>query len=313
FERIYFSRGSDRDIYNERKGLGRQLVGQVLKAINYDIDKSVFSFIPNTAEVAFYGMIQGLEKYLIKSKIDDIQSLSVNGNLTDENIAKILSRRIRREKVAIKDVKLRTFIAEGSTRNDLATHVYDITYGSVNEGDYLVVVDDSIVRGTTLRQSILRILDRLHPKKIVVVSSSPQVRYPDCYGIDMSRLGEFIAFKAAMTLLRERGLGYIIDTVYDKCKNCKNLPDNEIENYVKEIYKPFTDKEISVKITQLLKSEEVNADVEIVYQTVENLHKAIPNHPGDWYFTGDYPTPGGTRLVNHAFVNYYEGRISARD
>ena len=313
FERIYFSRGSDRDIYNERKELGMQLVGQVLKAINYDIDKSVFSFIPNTAEVAFYGMIQGLEKYLIKSKIDDIQSLSVNGNLTDENIAKILSRRIRREKVAIKDVKMRTFIAEGSTRNDLATHVYDITYGSVNEGDYLVVIDDSIVRGTTLRQSILRILDRLHPKKIVVVSSSPQVRYPDCYGIDMSRLGEFIAFKAAMTLLRERGLGYIIDTVYDKCKNCKNLPDNEIENYVKEIYKPFTDKEISVKITQLLKSEEVNADVEIVYQTVENLHKAIPNHPGDWYFTGDYPTLGGTRLVNHAFVNYYEGRISARD
>ncbi len=313
FERIYFSRGSDCDIYKERKELGKELVNQVLKAVNYDLDKSVFSFIPNTAEVAFYGMIQGLEEYLIKNKIDEIQSLSATGNLTDDNIANVLRRRVRREKVAIKDIKLRTFIAESSTRNDLATHVYDITYGSVRPGDNLVVIDDSIVRGTTLRQSILRILDRLHPGKIVVVSSSPQVRYPDCYGIDMSRMGEFIAFKAAMALLRERGLGYIIDTVYEKCKNCPNLPDSEIENFVKGIYEPFTDKEISVKIAQLLKSKDVNAEVEIVYQTVENLHKAIPNHPGDWYFTGNYPTPGGTRLVNRAFVNYYEGRTSARD
>ena len=239
--------------------------------------------------------------------------MAVSGKLTDENIAQVLHRRVRREKVAIKDIKLRTFIAESETRNDLATHVYDITYGSINPGDYLVVIDDSIVRGTTLRQSILRILDRLHPGKIVIVSSSPQVRYPDCYGIDMSRMGEFIAFKAAMSLLRERGLGYIIDTVYDKCKNCEHLPDSEIENYVKGIYEPFTDQEISVKIAQLLKPSEIKADVEIVYQTVENLHKAIPEHPGDWYFTGNYPTCGGIRLVNRAYVNYYEGRTSARD
>ena len=313
FERIYFSRGSDRDIYKERKELGEKLIDQVLKAVNHDIDKSVFSFIPNTAEVAFYGMIHGLEKYLIKSKIEEIKELSEAGKLTDENIAQVLHRRVRREKVAIKDIKLRTFIAESETRNDLATHVYDITYGSINPGDYLVVIDDSIVRGTTLRQSILRILDRLHPGKIVIVSSSPQVRYPDCYGIDMSRMGEFIAFKAAMSLLRERGLGYIIDTVYDKCKNCEHLPDSEIENYVKGIYEPFTDQEISVKIAQLLKPSEIKADVEIVYQTVENLHKAIPEHPGDWYFTGNYPTCGGIRLVNRAYINYYEGRTSARD
>lgn len=313
FERIYFSRGSDKDIYKERKRLGEELVEQVLKSVNHDIDNTVFSFIPNTAEVAFYGMISGLEKRLIKTKIDEIQSLSKRGELTDENIAHVLRRRIRREKVAIKDIKLRTFIAESSVRNDLATHVYDITYGSIEEGDNLVVIDDSIVRGTTLRQSILRILDRLNPGKIVVVSSSPQVRYPDCYGIDMSRMGEFIAFKAAMALLKERGLGYVIDTVYEKCKN-RNYPiDGVITNYVKEIYAPFTDKEISDKIAELLKAPEIKADVEIVYQTVENLHKAIPNHPGDWYFTGDYPTPGGTKLVNRAFVNYYEGRTQARD
>lgn len=313
FERIYFSRGSDQDIYQERKRLGQQLVHPVLKAVNYDIDNTVFSFIPNTAEVAFYGMISGLEEYLIKSKIDEIQDLSTTGTLTDANIAHVLRRRIRREKVAIKDIKLRTFIAESSVRNDLATHVYDITYGSIKPGDNLVAIDDSIVRGTTLRQSILRILDRLNPGKIVVVSSSPQVRYPDCYGIDMSRMGEFIAFKAAMTLLRERGLGYIIDTVYDKCKTSLDEPSEKVENYVKEIYAPFTDKEISKKIAELLKSPEINAEVEIVYQSVEDMHKALPNHPGDWYFTGDYPTPGGTRLVNRAFVNYYEGRITARD
>ncbi|MDE6794862.1 MAG: amidophosphoribosyltransferase, partial [Muribaculaceae bacterium] len=249
---------------------------------------------------------------LIKSKIDEIQVLSATGNLTDANIAHVLRRRIRREKVAIKDIKLRTFIAESSVRNDLATHVYDITYGSIKPGDNLVVIDDSIVRGTTLRQSILRILDRLNPSKIVIVSSSPQVRYPDCYGIDMSRMGEFIAFKAAMASLQERGLGYIIDTVYHKCKDSIDHPTNEVENYVKEIYAPFTDKEISDKIAQLLKAPEVKAEVEIVYQSVESMHKALPNHPGDWYFTGDYPTPGGTRLVNKAFMNYYEGRITAR-
>ncbi len=312
FERIYFSRGSDQDIYQERKILGRQLVQPVLKAVDYDTDNTVFSFIPNTAEVAFYGMIHGLEEYLIKSKIDEIQVLSATGNLTDANIAHVLRRRIRREKVAIKDIKLRTFIAESSVRNDLATHVYDITYGSIKPGDNLVVIDDSIVRGTTLRQSILRILDRLNPSKIVIVSSSPQVRYPDCYGIDMSRMGEFIAFKAAMASLQERGLGYIIDTVYHKCKDSIDHPTNEVENYVKEIYAPFTDKEISDKIAQLLKAPEVKAEVEIVYQSVESMHKALPNHPGDWYFTGDYPTPGGTRLVNKAFMNYYEGRITAR-
>ncbi|MDE6770461.1 MAG: amidophosphoribosyltransferase, partial [Muribaculaceae bacterium] len=313
FERIYFSRGSDKDIYLERKRLGRQLVDPVLNAVNHDIDNTVFSFIPNTAEVAFYGMIAGLEEYVIKSKIDEIQALSNSGNLTDDNIAHVLRRRIRREKVAIKDIKLRTFIAESSVRNDLATHVYDITYGSIKPGDNLVVIDDSIVRGTTLRQSILRILDRLNPGKIVIVSSSPQVRYPDCYGIDMSRMGEFIAFKAAMSLLRERGLGYIVDTVYHQCKESLNMPADKIENYVKGIYAPFTDKEISMKIAELLKAPEVKADVEIVYQSVEAMHKALPNHPGDWYFTGDYPTPGGTRLVNKAFVNYYEGRTMARD
>lgn len=313
FERIYFSRGSDKDIYQERKRLGEELTDQVLQSVNYDIDNTVFSFIPNTAEVAFYGLIAGLENHLIQIKIDEIQSLSKRGELTDDNIAYVLRRRIKREKIAIKDIKLRTFIAESSIRNDLATHVYDITYGSVKEGNNLVVIDDSIVRGTTLKQSILRILDRLNPGKIVIVSSSPQVRYPDCYGIDMSRMGEFIAFKAAMSLLQERGMSYVIDSVYKKCKN-RNYPvDGVITNYVKEIYSPFSDKEISVKIAQLLKSADIKADVEIVYQTVDNLHKAIPDHPGDWYFTGDYPTPGGTQLVNKAFVNYYEGRILARD
>ncbi|MBD5355438.1 MAG: amidophosphoribosyltransferase [Bacteroides sp.] len=313
FERIYFSRGSDRDIYLERKKLGEKLVNPVLDAVDYDIDKSVFSFIPNTAEVAFYGLIAGLEKYLIKSKISEIHHLSQTGQLTDENIAHVLRRRVRREKVAIKDIKLRTFIAESSVRNDLATHVYDITYGSVNPGDNLVVIDDSIVRGTTLRQSILRILDRLHPKKIVVVSSSPQVRFPDCYGIDMSRMGEFIAFKAAMALLKERNMEHIIEQVYNLCKNHLENGTAGEENYVKGIYAPFSDKEISTKIAEMLTPPDVKAEVEIVYQSVENMHEAIPDHPGDWYFSGDYPTPGGNRLVNKAFVNYYEGRPSARN
>lgn len=312
FERIYFSRGSDSDIYRERKTLGHYLVPQVLKAIDNDIDNSVFSFIPNTAEVAFYGLVEGIEDHLIKSKIKDIKHLSATGNLTDDNIAHILRRRVRREKVAIKDIKLRTFIAEGATRDDLAAHVYDITYGSVKPGDNLVVIDDSIVRGTTLKQSIIRILDRLHPRKMVIVSSSPQVRFPDCYGIDMSRMGEFIAFKAAMALLEERGMGYVIDEVYRKCKAQNTLPKEEIKNYVKEIYAPFTDEEVSVKIAEMLTPEGTHAEIEIVYQSVTEMHKAIPAHPGDWYFTGDYPTPGGNRLVNRAFINYYEGHTSAR-
>lgn len=313
FERIYFSRGSDYDIYRERKTLGANLVDPVLKAIDHDINNSVFSFIPNTAEVAFYGLVEGVEDYLIKSKISDIQRLSLTGNLTDENIENVLRHRVRREKVAIKDIKLRTFIAEGSTRNDLATHVYDITYGSIRPGDNLVVIDDSIVRGTTLRQSIIRILDRLHPRKMVIVSSSPQVRFPDCYGIDMSRMGEFIAFKAAMALLEERGMRYVIDDVYHRCKSQDSLPKEEIVNYVKEIYAPFSDEEVAAKIAELLTPEGTQAEIQIVFQSVEEMHKAIPEHPGDWYFTGDYPTPGGNRLVNKAFINYYEGRTSARN
>lgn len=312
FERIYFSRGSDYDIYRERKALGNRLVEPVLKAIDSDIDNTVFSFIPNTAEVAFFGLVEGIEEKLIKTKIEDIQHLSATGNLTDDNIAHILRRRVRKEKVALKDIKLRTFIAEGSTRDDIAAHVYDITYGSVHPGDNLVVIDDSIVRGTTLRQSILRILDRLHPRKLVVVSSSPQVRFPDCYGIDMSRMAEFIAFKAAMALLEERGMRYVADSVYRKCKEQDSLPKEEIKNYVKEIYAPFTDEEVSAKIAELLRPEGLRAEVEIVYQPVAEMHKAIPGHPGDWYFTGDYPTPGGNRMVNRAFINYYEGRLSAR-
>ena len=312
FERIYFSRGSDYDIYRERKALGHRLVKQVLNAVDHDIDNTVFSFIPNTAEVAFFGLVEGIEEHLIKSKIEDIKHLSASGNLTDDNIAHILRRRVRKEKVAIKDIKLRTFIAEGSTRDDLAAHVYDITYGSVRPGDNLVVIDDSIVRGTTLRQSIIRILDRLHPRKLVIVSSSPQVRFPDCYGIDMSRMGEFIAFKAAMTLLEDRGMRYVIDSVYQRCKAQDALPKEEIRNYVKEIYSPFSDEEISAKIAELLTPEGTRAEIEIVYQTVEEMHRTIPDHPGDWYFTGDYPTPGGNRLVNRAFINFYEGRTAAR-
>lgn len=312
FERIYFSRGSDYDIYRERKNLGHRLVDQVLDAVDHDIDNTVFSFIPNTAEVAFFGLVEGIEEHLIKSKISDIQHLSASGNLTDDNIAHILRRRVRKEKVALKDIKLRTFIAEGSTRDDLAAHVYDITYGSIRPGDNLVVIDDSIVRGTTLRQSIIRILDRLHPRKMVIVSSSPQVRFPDCYGIDMSRMGEFIAFKAAMALLEERGMRYVIDSVYHRCKAQDDLPKEKIKNYVKEIYAPFSDKEVAAKIAELLTPEGTHAEIEIVYQTVGEMHKAIPDHPGDWYFTGDYPTPGGNRLVNKAFINYYEGRATAR-
>lgn len=312
FERIYFSRGSDKDIYVERKELGINLVPRVLKAIGGDIDHTVVSFIPNTAEVAFYGLIEGLENHLIRSKMDEIHRLSATGSLTDENMDRILRRRVRKEKVAIKDIKLRTFIAEGATRNDLAAHVYDVTYGSVRPEDNLVVIDDSIVRGTTLRESIIRILDRLNPRKIVIVSSSPQVRFPDCYGIDMSRMHEFIAFRAAIELLKERGMQHVIDDVYRRCKGQEGLPKEQVVNYVKEIYAPFTDGEVAAKIAAMLTPAGTRAEVEVVYQSVEGMHKAIPNHPGDWYFTGDYPTPGGNRLVNLAFINYYEGRADQR-
>lgn len=313
FERIYFSRGSDCDIYRERKLLGEMLVEPILKAVDYDLDNTVFSFIPNTAEVAFYGLVNGIEKWLIKQKTEGLKALAKNGILTDENISAILNRRVRREKVAIKDIKLRTFIAESDIRNDLASHVYDVTYGSINRGDTLVIIDDSIVRGTTLRSSILGILDRLHPGKIVIVSSSPQVRYPDCYGIDMSRMGEFIAFKAAMSLLEERGMQHVAEEVYEKCRNQDSVESGRIENYVKAVYAPFSDDEIADKISEMLTPSFVKAEVKIVFQTVNDLHSAIPAHSGDWYFSGNYPTPGGTRLVNKAFVNYYEGKTTARD
>lgn len=311
FERIYFSRGSDVDIYRERKELGRYLAPQILKSINYDLEHTVFSFIPNTAEVAWYGMLEGLDSYLSEQKLARIRQ--AGEHLTDEELRQILSLKVRSEKVAIKDIKLRTFIAEGDTRDDLAAHVYDITYGTVAPGvDNLVVIDDSIVRGTTLRQSIIKILDRLHPKKIIIVSSSPQVRFPDCYGIDMSRMGEFIAFKAAMELLKERGMQSVIDEVYRKSKAQQNLPKEEVVNYVKEIYAPFTQEEVSQKIAQMLTSDDITAQVEIIYQTLEGLHQAIPSHPGDWYFSGNYPTPGGNQLVNNAFVNFMEGADSKR-
>lgn len=306
FERIYFSRGSDRDIYRERKELGRRLVTPILKAINYDVEHTVISYIPNTAEVAFYGMLDGFDTYLNQLKIKEIESLGHQP--THKELDRILSMRIRSEKVAIKDIKLRTFIAEGNSRNDLAAHVYDVTYGSlVPYVDNLVIIDDSIVRGTTLKQSIIKILDRLHPKKIVIVSSSPQVRYPDYYGIDMARMSEFIAFKAAIALLVERDMKDVIERAYNKSKAQEHLPKEQMVNYVKEIYAPFTDEEISAKMVQLLtEGEGIQAKVEIVYQTIEGLHEACPGYDGDWYFSGDYPTPGGVKQVNQAFINYIE-------
>lgn len=307
FERIYFSRGSDRDIYRERKELGRLLAPIVLETVAHDFQNTVFSYIPNTAETAFYGMIQGIREYLVDWKIREIRQR--NGSLTDEQIKKIISVEPRIEKMAIKDVKLRTFITDEGSRDDLVAHVYDVTYGMIrNNTDTLVIIDDSIVRGTTLKKSILKILDRLHPKKIIVVSSAPQIRYPDCYGIDMARLDSFIAFNAAISLLRESHREALIADVYRKCKEQENLPKEEIVNYVKEIYRPFTNEQISAKIAELLKPEDCNAEVEIVYQTVENLHQACPNDTGDWYFTGDYPTPGGNRVVNASFINFMEGR-----
>jgi amidophosphoribosyltransferase len=306
FERIYFSRGSDYDIYRERKKLGELLIPQILDAIDNDFDNTVFSFIPNTAEVAFFGMMEALEKHFNREKAQLIAEKGAS--LNKDEIEQILSRRVRAEKVAIKDIKLRTFITEGNTRNDLAAHVYDITYGSLNrDKDKLVIIDDSIVRGTTLKQSIIKILDRLDPTKIVIVSSSPQIRYPDYYGIDMSRLSEFIAFKAAIELLKEHGMQHVIDEVYQKSLAQKNKKKEEIVNYVKKIYEPFTEDELSDKIAKMLKPEDTKAEVKIVYQTIQNLHKACPNHTGDWYFSGNYPTPGGNRMINQAFINYIEG------
>ncbi len=306
FERIYFSRGSDQDIYRERKKLGELVVPAILKAVDYDIENTVFSFIPNTAESAFYGMLEGVENWLVGEKQRRI--IEKGKDITPEELHKILKLRPRAEKVAIKDVKLRTFISEDKGRDDLVGHVYDITYGSVNKGiDNLVIIDDSIVRGTTLRQSILKILDRLNPKKIIIVSSSPQIRYPDCYGIDMARLGDFIAFQAAIHLLKETGQQALIDEVYEKAKEQEFLPKEDVINYVKQIFKPFTQQQVSAKIAEIIKSETIKADVQVVYQTVENLHKACPDHPGDWYFTGEYPTPGGNKVVNKSFINFIEG------
>ncbi len=307
FERVYFSRGNDIGIYEERKQLGNNVVSQVLKAIDYDLDNSVFSFIPNTAEVSFYGLIKGLEDHLNDKKYTSI--LALGANPSAEKLKEIVYQRARIEKIIIKDAKLRTFITQDDSRDDLVAHVYDITYGSVVEGkDNLVVIDDSIVRGTTLKQSILRILDRLGPKRIIVVSSAPQIRYPDCYGIDMAKMGDFIAFEAAIQLLKDNGKEQLIQDVYLKCKDQINLPKEQIVNYVKEIYNPFTAEQISAKISELLTPPSINAKVEIIYQTIENLHDACPDNLGDWYFTGDYPTPGGNKVVNKAFMNWVEGK-----
>ena len=305
FERIYFSRGSDADIYTERKNLGKLVFPQILEKIGSDIKNTVFSFIPNTAETSFYGMREAAEDFLNLQKTETI--LKGKKSLSAEDVTAILSERPRVEKLAIKDAKLRTFIADDNSRDDLVAHVYDVTYGVVKPNDNLVIIDDSIVRGTTLKKSIIKILDRLNPKKIVVVSSAPQIRYPDCYGIDMARLGDFIAFRAAMELLKENNQQQIIEEVYKKCIAQKHLEDTHIVNHVKAIYKPFTNAQISDKIAKMLKTNDINATVEIVYQSVENLHQACPNHLGDWYFTGNYPTPGGNRVVNDAFINFYEG------
>jgi amidophosphoribosyltransferase len=307
FERIYFSRGTDKNIYRERKKLGELLTEPVLKTVNFDLDHTVFSYIPNTAESSFYGLIKGVENYLNQVKIDHI--LNRGKYLDREELEKIINQRPRVDKIAVKDAKLRTFISEDKGRDDLVGHVYDVTYGVIRRGiDNLVVIDDSIVRGTTLKKSIIRILDRLDPVKIVVVSSSPQLRYPDCYGIDMAKLGDFIAFKAAIALLKDTGRENVIGEVYEEAKAELAKPIIEMKNMVRKIYKPFSTEEISAKISQLLKSEEIHAEVEIVFQTIEGLHEACPGHLGDWYFTGNYPTPGGNKVVNQSYVNYIEGR-----
>lgn len=307
FERIYFSRGSDAEIYSERKQLGRLLSEKVLKSINYDLKNTIFSFIPNTAETAFYGLIKGAEAYLNEIKINRIQSW--NKDFDDAKLREMIERRVRIEKIAIKDVKLRTFITEDAARNEMVQHVYDITYGTVRPGiDSLVVIDDSIVRGTTLRESIIRMLDRLGPRKITIVSSAPQIRYPDCYGIDMSKMGEFIAFQATVELLNDRNQKQLLHDVYAECLAASKANKLQSQNFVKQIYKQFSVEEISAKISSMLKAEDVQAEVEIIYQTIENLHAACPKNTGDWYFTGDYPTPGGNAVVNTAFMNYMEGK-----
>lgn len=304
FERIYFSRGSDASIYQERKMLGKLIFPKVLEHIDHDIRNTVFSYIPNTAETSFFGITQAAEEYLNRHKVSTI--LSGNRNISAEQVNEILSVRPRIEKIAIKDAKLRTFIADDESRDDLVAHVYDVTYGVVKPTDKLVIIDDSIVRGTTLKQSIIKILDRLGPKKIIVVSSAPQIRYPDCYGIDMARIEEFIAFKATLELLKETGQSNVIDDVYEKCKANEDNPSPE--NYVKEFYAPFTADQISEKIAEMLKTDEISSEVDVIFQSIENLHKACPGNTGDWYFTGNFPTPGGMRVVNRAFVNFYEGK-----
>ncbi|WP_353084050.1 amidophosphoribosyltransferase [Flavobacterium sp.] len=306
FERIYFSRGSDAEIYQERKNLGKLILPAVLDAINNDTDNTVFSYIPNTAETSFYGMVEAANDFLNQRKNQFI--LNNRKTLTKEGLEEILSVKIRTEKVAIKDAKLRTFITEDSSRDDLVAHVYDVTYGVIKPTDNLVIIDDSIVRGTTLKMSILKMMDRLHPKRIVVVSSAPQIRYPDCYGIDMAKLEGLIAFQAALALLKERNLYHIVDEVYTKCKEQENLPDAQLVNYVTKIYEPFSDTEISDKIAKLLKIESIKAEVKIIFQSIDKLHEACPKNLGDWYFTGDYPTPGGNRVVGRAFMNFYEGK-----
>jgi amidophosphoribosyltransferase len=307
FERIYFSRGSDKDIYRERQELGKSMVPSILKSVNYDIKNSVFSFIPNTAETSFYGMIKGVEDYLDEVKLKKIKALGTDAN--DKKLQEILAIRTRIEKIAIKDAKLRTFITNDSARDDMVAHVYDVTYGTVNNGvDNLVVIDDSIVRGTTLKKSIIRILDRLKPRKIVIVSSAPQIRYPDCYGIDMAKLGDFIAFQAAVELLKDTKQESILDVVYKKCLDQKDMPKEHVQNYVKEVYAPFTADQISAKISKMLRPKGIQAEVEIIYQSLEGLHKACPHNLGDWYFSGDYPTAGGNKVVNKAFLNYMEGK-----
>jgi len=305
FERIYFSRGNDKEIYEERKNLGRVLTDKVLKAVNYDFENTIFSFIPNTAEIAFYGLIKGIEEYLALHKAEEINKL--NGNKNIEAIQKILSLRPRVEKLALKDVKLRTFITNDHDRGDLVSHVYDVTYGQVTDSkDTIVLLDDSIVRGTTLRQSIIAILDRLHPKKIIIVSSAPQIRYPDCYGIDMSKMGDFVAFRAMMELLKEAGKEDMVNEVYEECKVVNKLPNEKTHNAVKKLYDQFTEEQISNKIAAIVKAPTIKAKVEVIYQTVDNLHLAVPKNLGDWYFTGNYPTPGGNKVANKAFMNFVE-------
>lgn len=307
FERIYFSRGSDEKIYRERNALGYNLSGQILDAVNYDLKNTIFSFIPNTAEVAFYGLWKGLDDYLKKIQVERI--MSWGKDITPDKLAEMINRKIRIEKIAIKDVKMRTFITEDVSRNEMVQHVYDVTYGTVNKGtDTLVVIDDSIVRGTTLKESIVTMLSRLEPKKIIIVSSAPQIRFPDCYGIDMSKLGDFIAFRAAVELLKDSGKESTLQDLYEQCRELQRSGQLHTENIVRKVYEPFTNEQISNKIAELITPKDLKVPVEVIYQTVESLHQACPTNTGDWYFTGNYPTAGGNRVVNKAFINYMEGK-----